>query len=140
MDDMAEQDSQELEGDPRIVLAQWVNNSDEWIRSIVRQVLGSNDQISEAELAQIYQLLKEEKGIDGRVLSTQPPIAEPTQALGQSEPLFLTRISNIKGVNALTEGEAYRFRQRADSSVRRKWNRKDRIRPYFEKGGGQQEC
>ena len=109
MDDMAEQDSQELEGDPRIALAQWVNNSDEWIRSIVRQVLGSSDQISEAELAQIYQLLKEEKGIDDRVLSTQPPIAEPTQALGQSEPLFLTRISNIKGVNALTEGEHIDF-------------------------------
>ena len=109
MDDVEEQDSQELEGDPRIALARWANKSDEWIRRIVQKVLGSSDQLSEVDLSLVYQLLKEEKGISDRVLSTEPPIADPTQALGKPEPLFLTRISNIKGVNALAEGESIDF-------------------------------
>ena len=109
MDDMAEHDTQDLDGDPRIALTQWANKSDEWIRRIVRQVLNSSGQVSEAELAQIYQLLKEEKGIEGRVLSVEPLIAKPTQALGPPEPLYLTRISNVKGVNALAVGEHIDF-------------------------------
>ena len=109
MDDMAEHDTQDLEGDPRIALTQWANKSDEWIRRIVRQVLNSSGQASEAELAQIYQLLKEEKGIEDRVLSAEPLIAKPTQALDQPEPLYLTRMSNVKGVNALVEGEHIDF-------------------------------
>ena len=109
MDDMAEHDTQDLEGDPRIALTQWANKSDEWIRRIVRQVLNSSGQASEAELAQIYQLLKEEKGIEDRVLSAEPLIAKPAQALGQPEPLYLTRMSNVKGVNALAEGEHIDF-------------------------------
>ena len=71
LDDMAEHDTQDLDGDPRIALTQWANKSDEWIRRIVRQVLNSSGQVSEAELAQIYQLLKEGKGIEGRVAA--PP-------------------------------------------------------------------
>ena len=45
MDDMAEQDTQYLDRDPRNALAQWANKSDEWVRRIVRQVLDSGDQI-----------------------------------------------------------------------------------------------
>ena len=104
MDGMTESDDQTLNEDPRSTLAQWANNSDEWIRRIVRQVLGSSAQVSESEQALIYRLLLEEKGINDRTLPTEPLLASPAQPLAQPEPFRLTRISNVKGVNALVEG------------------------------------
>ena len=91
------------------VLAQWANKSDEWIRRIVRQVLGSSGQISESEQALIYQLLLEEKGIDDRTLPTEPLLASPAQPLAQPELFHLARISNVRGVNALVENEHIDF-------------------------------
>ena len=104
MDGMTEQENQTLNEDPGSSLAQWANGSDEWVRRLVRQVLGSSGPVSEHEQALIYQLLLEEKGIDDRTLPTEPPLASPAQPLTQSEPFHLARISNIRGVNALVEG------------------------------------
>ena len=91
MDGIKEPDDQTLNEDPRSSLAQWANKSDEWIRRIVRQVLGSSGQISESEQALIYQLLLEEKGIDDRTLPTEPLLASPAQPLAQPEPFHLAR-------------------------------------------------
>ena len=109
MDGMTEPDDQALNEDPRSSLAQWANNGDEWIRRIVRQVLGSSDQHSESEQALIYQLLLEEKGIDDRTLPIEPLLGNPAQPLAQPEPFHLARISNVRGVNALVEGEHIDF-------------------------------
>ena len=109
MDAMTESNDQTLNEDPRSSLAQWANNSDEWIRRIVRQVLGSSDQISESEQELIYRLLVEEKGIDRRTLPTEPLLGSPAQPLTQPEPFNLARISNVRGVNALVEGEHIDF-------------------------------
>ena len=102
-------DDQTVNEDPRNSLARWANTGDEWIRRIVRQVLSSSDQLSESEQALTYQLLLEEKGINDRTLATEPPLASPAQHLAQPEPFHLTRISNVRGVNALVEGEHIDF-------------------------------
>ena len=94
---------------PRSALAQWANNNDEWIRRIVRLILGSNSEVSDDERAQIYRLFLEEKGFDDRDLPVEAPIPHPAQTVGQPDPLFLTRISEIRGVNALSEGEEIHF-------------------------------
>ena len=109
MDGMTEPDDQALNEDPRSSLAQWANNGDEWIRRIVRQVLCSSDQHSESEQALIYRLLLEEKGIDDRTLPIEPLLGNPAQPLAQPEPFHLARISNVRGVNALVEGEHIDF-------------------------------
>ena len=109
MDRITQPDDQTLNEDPRSTLAQWANNSDEWIRRIVRQVLGSISQVSESEQARIYRLLLEEKGINDRTLPTEPLLASPAQPLAQPEPFRLTRLSNVRGVNALVEGEHIDF-------------------------------
>ena len=109
MDEITATGDQTLNEDPRKSLAQWANNSDEWIRRIVRQVLASSDQLSESEQALTYQLLLEEKGINDRTLATEPPLASPAQHLAQPESFHLTRISNVRGVNALVEGEQIDF-------------------------------
>ena len=109
MDGMTEPDDQALNEDPRSSLAQWANNGDEWIRRIVRQVLGSSNQHSESEQALIYRLLLEERGIDDRTLPIEPLLGNPAQPLAQPEPFHLARISNVRGVNALVEGEHIDF-------------------------------
>ena len=106
---MTESDDPTLNEDPRSSLAQWANNSDEWIRRIVRQILGSSDQLPESEQALIYRLLLEEKGIDDRTLPPEPLLGSPAQPLVQYEPFHLVRISNVRGVNALVEGERIDF-------------------------------
>ena len=57
----------------------------------------------------IYRLLLEEKGINDRTLPTEPLLGNPAQPLGQPEPFHLARISNVRGVNALVEGECINF-------------------------------
>ena len=109
MGGMTDPDDQTLNEDPRSSLAQWANNRDEWIRRIVRIVLGSSDQLSESEQALTYQLLLEEKGIDDRTLPTEPLLSSPAQPLAQPEPFNLARMSNVRGVNALVEGEHIDF-------------------------------
>ena len=109
MDVMTEPENQTLDEDPGNSLAQWANKSDEWVRRLVRQVLGSSGQVSQSEQALIYQLLLEEKGIDDRTLPTESLLASPAQPLAQPEPFHLARISNVKGVNALVEGEHIDF-------------------------------
>ena len=95
--------------DPRIALAQWANESGEWIRRIVLQVLGSNSQITENERDLIYRLFLEEKGFNDRSLPAEPLIPTSAQTVGQSEPFHLSDISSVKGVNALVEGEKITF-------------------------------
>lgn len=102
-------DTQSLDGDPRHALAHWANKNDEWIRRIVRQVLGSNSQLSDSERTLVYQLLLEEKGINERTLQAEPPLGSPAQPLVKPEPFHLVRISNVKGVNALVEDQHIDF-------------------------------
>ncbi len=109
MDGITAPDDQTPNEDPRNSLAQWADNSYEWIRRIVRLALGSSDQLSESELEITYQLLLEEKGINDRTLPTEPLLGSPAHPSIQPEPFHLVRISNVKGVNALVEGELIDF-------------------------------
>ena len=98
-----------LSQDPRNTLAQWANTSDEWIRRIVRQILGSNSEVVEDERALIYRLFLEEKGFNDRALPAELPVANSAQTVGQPEPFHLSHISDVKGVNALVGGEQIKF-------------------------------
>ena len=109
MDGITQSDHQALNEDPRSSLTQWANSSDEWVRLLVRQVLGSENGISENKLTQIYQLLLEEKGIADRTLPAEPLLSSTMQPLAQPEPFHLIRVSNVKAVNALAEGEQVDF-------------------------------
>ena len=95
--------------DPRSSLAQWANDNDEWIRRIVRQVLGSNGEVSNGDRAQIFRFFLEEKGLDERSLPPEPLIVFSGGPVGQSEPFHLARLSDVKGVNALVEGGQIEF-------------------------------
>ena len=90
--------------DPRNVLSNWANQSDEWARFIVRHVLSSGAALTAAELDQAYALFRQEKAIDTRVLPPVPPLAYENQADAAEKPLVLTRIAEVTGVNAIVSG------------------------------------
>lgn len=106
---MTEPENHAFNKDPRSSLLQWANKSNEWVRRLVRQVFSTSGQVPESDQALTFRLLLEEKGIDSRILPSEPLLANSVQSLTQPEPFSLVRISNIKGVNALVEGEHIDF-------------------------------
>ena len=101
MVEITEYEDQPLIQNPREALAQWANESAEWTRRIVRHILAFSDPISPADQALIYRLFLEENDIDPRSLHPESQIAISAQAQNQQDPFLLTRIANVKGVNAL---------------------------------------
>ena len=95
--------------DPRNALVAWANASDEWIRRIVRGVLGSNGELSDKERSQVFRLFLEQKGFEERTLPEEPQLEYSSQTVGKAEPFQLIRLSDVKGVNALAEGEQIIF-------------------------------
>ena len=87
----------------------WASASDEWIRRIVRGVLGSNGELSDKERSQVFRLFLEQKGFEERTLPEEPQLEYSSQTVGKAEPFQLVRLSDVKGVNALAEGEQINF-------------------------------
>ena len=90
--------------DPRSVLSIWANQSDEWARYIVRNVLSTGRQLSPDQVDTAYQLFRQEKLLDKRALPPETELMIAAAPLEVDEPLSLTRISEVSGVNALTSG------------------------------------
>lgn len=93
-----------LAPDPREVLASWANEPDEWVRSIVRQVLSSGRALRAADLDAVYSLFRQEKGIDERTLPPQAPLAVDLAEEDAELPLVITNLSEVAGVNAIVPG------------------------------------
>jgi energy-coupling factor transporter ATP-binding protein EcfA2 len=90
--------------DPRSALADWANQSDEWVRFVVRQVLSTGRTLATIDVDSAYQLFRQEKSLDKRVL---PPEAllevEATEDVADL-PLTITKVSGVTGVNAIVPG------------------------------------
>lgn len=90
--------------DPRTALADWANQSDEWVRFIVRQILGTGRPLPANDIDYAYDLFRQEKSFDERVLPTQ---ARLEVQVGNDEaelPLTITKLAEVSGVNALAPG------------------------------------
>lgn len=92
--------------DPRNLLSEWANEADEWVRYIVRQVLTGAGPLGADEAALAYDLFRQEKAFDARNLPAEGPLATLKSEDEAIEPLALTSISDVTGVNALTAGGA----------------------------------
>jgi hypothetical protein len=90
--------------DPRDQLGEWGNSADEWVRYIVRHVLTGAGPLSQDEAAGAYALFRQEKAFDPRELPAEEPLAITESQDEAIEPLALTSISKVVGVNALVEG------------------------------------
>jgi hypothetical protein len=103
--DASDGEHQTADGDdPRSVLSVWANESDEWVRNIVRQVLSTGRPLSTEQANTAYQLFRQEKLLDTRELPSEPQLTTAAAPQEVEEPLSLTRISEVTGVNALEPG------------------------------------
>ena len=90
--------------DPRETLAQWANTSDEWVRFIVRSVLETGRALSSETVEEAYQLFRQEKSLDDRTLPVVPKLETSTSSDDKEEPLVITRLADVHGVNAIVPG------------------------------------
>lgn len=90
--------------DPRVKLADWVNGGDEWVRSIVREVLSTGRPLSADAVAEAYRPFRQEKALDARALPPVPLLAVDARADDAELPLVITSSSDVSGVNAIVPG------------------------------------
>ncbi|MGB6051601.1 MAG: hypothetical protein WBG14_12200, partial [Rhodococcus sp. (in: high G+C Gram-positive bacteria)] len=90
--------------DPRDLLSEWANTSDEWVRYIVRHVLNGGGPLGSEEQSGAYVLFRQEKAFDTREVPTEEPLVTLEREDEAIEPLTLTSLSEVVGVNALVEG------------------------------------
>ena len=90
--------------DPRETLAEWANEQDEWVRLVVRHVLGTGRPLSGGDIDVVYALFRQEKGLDERSLPVEPDLAVETLEDDAELPLAITRLSEVAGVNAIVPG------------------------------------
>jgi hypothetical protein len=86
------------------VLSSWANENDEWARYIVRQVLSTGRPLGTEAADVTYRLFRQEKLLDTRELPAESALATAAAPQEIAEPLTLTRISEVTGVNALALG------------------------------------
>ncbi|TFV90056.1 AAA family ATPase [Blastococcus sp. CT_GayMR16] len=90
--------------DPRAILAAWANDSDEWVRFVVRQVLDTGRPLSLEDAEDAYQLFRQEKAFDKRTAPEVPALTTPASADEADEPLTIKKLCDVSGVNALVAG------------------------------------
>lgn len=90
--------------DPRHTLATWANDGDEWVRSLVRQVLATNAPLDLDQISGAYGLFRQEKSLDERTLPVELRLETEDSPDDLDEPLVITKVSEVHGVNAIASG------------------------------------
>lgn len=90
--------------DPRLLLASWGNEKDEWVRSVVGNVIQGGVALTEAQIEGAYELFRQEKGLEERTAPIVEPLAVDTTVDETAPTLTITKLSEVQGVNALVPG------------------------------------
>lgn len=90
--------------DPRALLADWANANDEWVRLLVSEVIASGRPVDPAAIEKAYQHFRQEKALEKRELPSVAKLDIEARQDESAPPLTLTRLSEIRGVNALMPG------------------------------------
>ena len=90
--------------DPRALLVDWANGNDEWIRLLISEVISTGRPVDTSTFEKAYQLFHQEKALDKRELPAVPKLNFEARQDESAPPLTLTRLSGVRGVNALTPG------------------------------------
>ena len=88
--------------DPRALLADWANANDEWVRLLVSEVITTGRPVGASTAEKAYLLFRQEKALDKRELPVVPKLNIESPQDESAPPLVLTRLSEVRGVNALT--------------------------------------
>lgn len=91
------------------ILVEWANGQDHWIRRIVGEVLASRQELPETAIDEVYRAYRVEKGLGNGVVETIAPLGAATEAVETIEPLYLTTLDELTGVNALASDQTITF-------------------------------
>lgn len=94
---------------PRQILIDWANQQDGWVRRLVSEVLATGRAVPEGTITEIYESFKAEKGLGAAMPDPVAPITAAGEGSDDEESLILTKLSQVKGVNALAEGHEISF-------------------------------
>lgn len=90
--------------DPRAMLAHWANNSDEWVRLLVAEVLATGRPVGASVIDSAYKLFRQEKALDPREIDAVEKLSTEARHDEAAPPLNLIKLSEVQGVNALVTG------------------------------------
>lgn len=90
--------------DPRVLLAEWANGGDEWVRFLVGEVIATGRPVATSVVQAAYKLFREEKSLDAREMPAVPFLTLEARQDESAPPLSITRLSDVHGVNALVAG------------------------------------
>lgn len=90
--------------DPRVLLSEWANAGDEWVRLLVAEIIATGRPVGESMIDKAYQLFRQEKALDARVLPAVEKLNTEARQDDAAPPLSVVRLSQVSGVNALASG------------------------------------
>lgn len=90
--------------DPRALLAEWANDQDEWVRFVTGEVITTGAVLSDTTVETAYDLFRQEKGLDERTVPEVASLSTDAAIDETAPPLTITKLSDVRGVNALTPG------------------------------------
>jgi len=93
----------------RSLLVGWANDQDGWVRHLVSEVVVSRKAMIDSQLNAIYQTFLREKALVADKPVNVPKLSDDASLLDVSTGLCLTRLYDLKNVNALVEGQAIDF-------------------------------
>ena len=109
---MADQQSTEKQTTAREVLVTWANNQDNWVRSIVREVLTTHQPASDKTIEEAYATCLSEKGLSGAPVTESPKLGLDAENDEKGEALRLTALKKVENVNRLAPGQQVDFNDR----------------------------
>lgn len=93
----------------RSLLVNWANQQDSWVRQLASEIIIAGKALTDAQLDVIYQVfLKEKALVAGGPISVEALSDDPSSIVAGSG-LSLTRLSDLKNVNALAESQKLDF-------------------------------
>ena len=94
------------------LLTEWANQQENWVRSIVRDVLTTRQLPSDQTLAQAYATCLSEKGLSDQPITAEPALGLDNEDDDQTEKFRLIALKEVKNVNRLAAEQEIRFNSR----------------------------
>jgi hypothetical protein len=94
------------------LLVDWANQQDHWVRGIVAEVVRTGQPLAEARVAHYYDFLLREKQLSSEPFTPVAALGTVAQATRREEPLVLTSLKDVRGVNALASDQEIAFNPR----------------------------
>jgi len=109
---LADQQSTEKQTTAREVLVTWANDQENWVRSIVHEVLNTHQPASDETIEEAYATCLSEKGLSSASVTESPKLGLDAEDDEKGEALRLTALKKVENVNRLAPGQQIDFNAR----------------------------